>query len=114
MKPIYVVGLFANSQNAEKILNSLQIAGLDREKSSKQVLNDNCFVLCIPTKDKFEEEIGKNIFDFYKVSKTFTVEDINLNNIGELIVAHSKAEIYEAPKIRRRTPHAGISSEVTI
>ena len=112
MKTTNVIGLFVNSQKADKISNSLQIAGISPQSISKHDINDNVFAISVLIKDHFENQMVRNIFDFYNPAKIVDAENMGDTDIRTYILAHSKAEIQESPIIRHRVPHEGINSEV--
>ena len=112
MKTTHVIGLFVNSQKADKISNSLNIAGFSPESYSQHPIEENVMAINISVKDDFELQMAQNILDFYKPSKIYETDHLIVSDLKNFIHSHSKAEIYETPKIRLRASHNGINSEV--
>lgn len=112
MSTTNVIGLFTNKNKADKISNSLQIAGLAPQSFSAHDVHGENLAMNVLVKDKYERQMVHNIFDFYNSSKVLEAEDLDTSDISNFILAHSKAEIYETPQIRHRKPHEGINSEV--
>ena len=112
MKTTHVIGLFVNQQKADKIFNSLSIAKFSPESYSLHQIEENVIAINISVKDDFELQMAQNILDFYKPSKIYETDHLIVSDLKNFIHSHSKAEIYETPKIRLRTPHSGMNSEV--
>jgi len=112
MKTTRVIGLFVNSQKADKISNSLKIAGFSPQSFSMHNISENVFAMNVFVKDHFEVQMARNILDFYRPEKMYDVENLGDSDVRSYIMAHSKAEIFESPVIRKRVPHEGINSEV--
>jgi len=112
MKTTRVIGLFVNAQKADKISNSLEIAGFSPQLFSMHDISENVFAINVFVKDLFEVQMVHNILDFYRPEKIYDVENIGDSDVRSYIRAHSKAEIFESPLIRKRVPHEGINSEV--
>lgn len=113
MKTTQVIGLFVGSQKTNKILHSLTIAGIHPESVVSQDIDVNVFATNVSVKDEFENQMVRNILEFYNPSKLYDVNHPVLSSeLKTYIEARSKAEIYESPEIRKRPFNPGINSEV--
>lgn len=112
MKTTHVLALFSNSGKRDKISNSLQIAGFKTDSVDSKIIDQSILAIDVAVKDEFDYQMAYNILEFYLPFKTFEIDNLNRNEIEHTVHSLAKAEIVQAPLIRHRKPHYGITSEV--
>ncbi|MDR2205236.1 MAG: hypothetical protein LBE36_03650 [Flavobacteriaceae bacterium] len=112
MNSTNLIGLFVGLHKTDKLTNSLEIAGFQSEKIVKYDIDPDVFATSVCICDKYERQMAKNIFDFYKCAKIIETNDTEFDDIRTLIMSHSMAEIVESPEIRHHAHHGGMTSEV--
>lgn len=113
MKTTSIIGLFAG-QKTDRVIKSLLIGGVQPEAISSYLLDEHNSVISVLVKDKYEEQLVNNIFEFHIPSKIHRLhEEVKASEYQAYMNAKTLAQVSEAPIIRRRPPLKGISSEVT-
>lgn len=112
MKTTHVLALYSNSGKREKISNSLQIAGFSADSVDCKIIDQSILAIDVTIHDEYDQQMAHNILDFYLPFKTIEIDNLAKSDIETTVHSLAKAEIVQAPVIRHRKPHYGITSEV--
>lgn len=117
-----ITGMFPQNINHLDLEKTLETAGITNDRYvvylHDQNDNYNYYLTSVKTGNNHSEDHVRKLLVDNGAFKTYDFEDIDIKNpasyveIQNTILAHSRAEIFESPEIRKHNNHEGLDSEV--